>query len=108
MTAFAAAVAALFRDRNMARDGLWRQAGEGPPHPVRVVRREPDQGVSFGDGRFLRDSVTLEVRVCELAQPRAGDTVEIGADLFTVIGEPERDGQRLVWRCEASAGEEAG
>jgi hypothetical protein len=103
MTAFAAAIAAIFADRNIGEAAVWRAGGTGAPVPVRVVRRRADRIASWNDGRFATDSDILEVSTAEVAALAAGDTFEIGAALFEVAAEPLRDAQRLVWTAQVRA-----
>ena len=42
----------------------------------------------------------VDVRVSDLPFPRPGDLIVIGADSFTVQGEPVRDRERLVWSLD--------
>ena len=100
MTAFAASVDVLFGDPNLALDAIYRDGGAGAGVPVRVVRRAPDAVTNFGDGRFVTDTVLIDVRTKE-ARPARGDTFEIGPETFEVISEPVRDSERLIWTCEA-------
>ena len=66
MSAFATATAALFRDPNLAQDGLWRLGGAGVPVAVRVMLRRPDAVSGFGEGRFVTDSVMIDVECAAL------------------------------------------
>ncbi|MDZ7909007.1 MAG: hypothetical protein U5N10_12815 [Gemmobacter sp.] len=36
----------------------------------------------------------------DLPDPRPGDLIVIGADSFTVQGEPVRDRERLIWSLD--------
>ena len=54
-----------------------------------------------GESRFAIDTMIVDIRVSEVAEPRPGDQVEIDGELFVVRGEPRRDAERLVWRIEA-------
>ena len=64
MSAFAAAVGALFADPNIGRDAVYIADG-GAPVLVRVVARRADAISDFGDAR-------LAVRSCPSAcRPRA-------------------------------------
>lgn len=101
VNAFAVAVAAIFRDPNMARDAIWRAGGTGAPVPVRVIRSQPDVAVGFGGATVLSDSVVLQLRVADVPDLAAGDTVMSEAVLYRVAGEPARDAHRLLWRAEA-------
>ena len=99
MTAFAAAMDAIFQDANMAADATWSPQG-GAPLPVRVIRKAPDELTSFGAARILSDTTLVDVRVSEAANPRPGDTITIGPDTFTIQGEPKRDREQLIWTLE--------
>lgn len=103
MSAFAAAINAIFADPNMAWDALWRRGGGGPGVQVRVIRRAPDDTVRFGEGRFLAETVLLDVRVAEAPELARGDTLErlTDGEIFEIIGAPARDREQLVWRAEA-------
>lgn len=100
MNAFAAAVDALFGDSNLARDAIWRAGGSGDGTPVRVVLRTPDQVTNFGAGRFVTPGRMLDVRTAEVLVLGPDDTFEIGAETFTVQGEPLRDAEGLIWSAE--------
>jgi len=99
MTAFAAAMGAIFQDANMAADATWTSQG-GAPLPVRVIRKAPDELTTFGAARILSDTTIVDVLVAEMAAPKPGDTITIGADTFTIQGEPKRDRERLIWTLE--------
>ena len=103
MTAFAAAISAIFRDRNMAHDALYRAGDSGEAIPVRVLKRAPDRFGNFGEVRFVAEAVLIDVRIVEVAQLSRGDTFEIGAELFEVRSDPVRDSERLIWAAEARA-----
>lgn len=100
--AFVAAIDAIFRDGNVAEDATWRPGDAGPGIAVRVVRKTPDQVVGFGDSRAVLPTVLIDVRRSDLADPLAGDTVEIGTVVLEIIGTPVLDSLGLVWTCEAA------
>lgn len=100
--AFGAAIDAIFRDANVAEDALWRAGGAGEGVAVRVIRKSPDEVVGFGSSRTVLPTVLVDVRASEVASPASDDTVEIGGNLFDIIGTPARDNLGLVWTCEAS------
>ena len=99
MSAFAAAMDAIFTDANMAAEATWSPQG-GAPLPVRVIRKAPDELTTFGAARILSDTTLVDVRVSDMASPKPGDTIIIGADTFTIQGEPKRDRERLIWTLE--------
>ena len=103
MIAFDLATDSLFADPNLAVDALLRLGGSGPVQPIRVIRAMPDRFASFGEGRFVVDTVLLNIRLADAPVLAAGDTVEIAGQLHEVQGTPTRDSDRLVWLAEARA-----
>ena len=101
MTAFTAAAAALFRDPNMAVDALYRSGGIGVGVPVRVILAAPDRLAQFGEGRFVTDTVSLNIAVADAPDLAESDTVEINGSLYTISGAPIRDADQLIWTAEA-------
>lgn len=105
MAALSAAIDVLFGDPNVSAEALYR-AGGGDAVPgisVRVIRRAPDRFAGFGDGRFVVDTVFLDIRISEAPELADGDSLEIAGDFFTIRGEPRRDTERLIWHAEARA-----
>ena len=100
MTAFGLAVGALFADRNMAVDALWRRAGSGPAVAVRVVRRRPDAVSSFGEGRYVSGADEVLVPVAAVPDLGVGDTLEVGPEVLEVTADPVRDARHLVWTAQ--------
>ena len=103
MTAFDLATGSLFNDPNLAVDALLRLGGSGPAQPIRVIRAMPDRFASFGEGRFVVDTVLLNIRLADAPVLSAGDTVEIAGQFHEVQGTPTRDSDRLIWLAEARA-----
>ena len=103
MNAFEVAVEVIFGDPHLALDALWRAGGAGEGVEVRVIRRSPDRLANFGDGRFVTDTVFIDVRVSEVPALGRGDTFEIGGQIYEVRSDPVRDSDRLTWAAEARA-----
>ena len=99
MTAFAAAVDALFADPSIGRDAVYIADG-GAPVLVRVVARRADAVTDFGDARIWSETTRVDLQVAEVANPRPGDRVEIDSEAFLIQGEPVRDRERLVWTVD--------
>ncbi|ATQ56737.1 head-tail joining protein [Paracoccus yeei] len=99
MSAFAAAVGALFADQNMGRDAIYIADG-GAPVLVRVVARRADAVTDFGDARLWSETTRVDLRVAEVPNPRPGDRIEIDGEVFLIQGEPVRDRERLVWTVD--------
>ena len=100
MNAFAAGINAIFADPNMARAALHRAGGAGDGAPVRVIFRAPDRIANWNEGRFVTDTIFIDVRVSDVAVLSTGDTFEIDGDLFEVGSDPVRDRERLCWAAE--------
>ena len=99
MSAFAAAVGALFGDPNIGRDAVYIADG-GAPVLVRVVARRADAVTDFGEARLWSETTRIDLRVADVPAPRPGDRIEIDSDAFLIQGEPVRDRERLVWTID--------
>lgn len=100
MTAFSAAIDAIFMDPNMAADAVYRAQGLPPDVPCRVIRKSPDDLTEFGNARLRSATTQVDVRASEIAAPAKGDRLTIGAEVFTVQGDPLQDRERLVWTLD--------
>ena len=99
MTAFDAAVGALFANPNLGRDAVYTADG-GAPVIVRVVARRADAITDFGDARLWSETTRIDLRISEVLNPRPGDGIEIDGEAFLIQGEPVRDRERLVWTLD--------
>jgi len=99
MSAFAAALGALFADPNIGRDAVYVADGDAPVL-VRVVARRADAITDFGDARLWSETTRIDLRVAEVPNPRPGDRIEIDGDAFLMQGEPARDRERLIWTVD--------
>lgn len=101
MTAFSASINVIFTNPHIAESAEYRAGGAEPAVSVRVIKRRPDVMSEFNTGRFVRNTVFVDVRVSEVSDLKDGDTFTIDGVLLTVTGEPVRDSERLVWKAEA-------
>ncbi|WRH63812.1 MAG: hypothetical protein RSE12_05595 [Fuscovulum sp.] len=99
MSAFAAAVGALFADPNIGREAVYITEG-GAPQLVRIVARRADAVTDFGEARLWSETSRVDLRVAEVPNPRPGDRIEIDGDAFLIQGEPDRDRERLIWSVD--------
>jgi len=99
MSAFAAAVGALFADGNIGRDAVYIADG-GTPVLVRFIARRADDFTEFGDARLWSETTRVDLQVAEVPNPRPGDRIEIDGDAFLIQGEPVRNRERLVWTVD--------
>ena len=97
MNAFATAMNVIFTDPNMAVDALWLAGGTGPGIAIRVIRKSPDEITPFGAGHILSETTQLDARLADMPTPAPGDLIRIGAEDFTLQGEPKLDRERLIW-----------
>ena len=100
MTVFAAAIDCIFANSSMAATAVWISGNTSEERPIRVIRRAPDRITGFGAGRFVSDTMMVDVRVSDLSDPRPGDLIVIGVDSFIIQGEPVRDRERLIWTLD--------
>ncbi len=100
MNMFSAAMDRIYSNLSMAAAAVWISATTSEERPIRVIRRAPDRITEFGVGRFVSDTMMVDVRVSDLPEPRTGDLIVIGAGSFTIQGEPTRDTERLIWSLD--------
>ncbi|AUH32369.1 head-tail joining protein [Paracoccus tegillarcae] len=100
MTAFAAAMDRIFGHPDMGISAVWIAGGTSEERPIRLIRRAPDRITEFGSARILSDTLTADIRISEIPDPRPGDLIVIGADSHVIQGEPIRDRDRLIWTVE--------
>lgn len=100
MNVFAAAMDRIYANPSMAVAALWISATTSEERPIRVIRRAPDRITEFGAARFVSDTMMVDVRASDPPDPCTGDLIVIGADSFTIQGEPLRDRERLIWSLD--------
>lgn len=100
MNVFAAAMDRIYANPSMAVAAVWISATTSEERPIRVIRRAPDRITEFGAGRFVSDTMMVDVPVSYLPDPRPGDLIIINAESSTIQGEPIRDRERLVWTLD--------
>jgi hypothetical protein len=86
MGAFEGAVDATFAA--FGRDATYTPAG-GEPITVRVIAGRPDVITDFGETRIHAETVAIELRTVEVADPRPGDQLTLdGGDLSSRASRP--------------------
>lgn len=101
MDPFVAALDALYHAPGSAA-AVYRPGGGDPVHdPIRIIRSQGDTDVPYGTAAVVAGTDTLSFRKSDVAEPNAGDIIEIGAAHFSLIGEARTDVEGLEWTCEA-------
>jgi hypothetical protein len=100
MNVFAAAMDRIFTQPSMAAAAVWISATTSEERPIRVIRRAPDRITDFGAGRFVSDTMMVDVRVSDLPDPRPGRSDRDRRGQLHVQGEPVRDRERLIWTLD--------
>lgn len=99
MSVFAAAVRAMYRDRNMTVAAIWHPQ-RGDSVSLRAMRKSPDATSGFGQSVLVSDQTLVDVMVADAPSVAPGDRIEIGAEWFLVQSEPMRDRERLTWTLD--------
>ncbi len=97
MSAFDLAVEDLFADSNISQTAIYRVGGIGDGVRVRIIARQPDRDIEFGDISIHTATAIFEIMVSAVPTPAEGDTITMGDETFVIQGEPKRDAERLIW-----------
>jgi hypothetical protein len=68
--------------------------------PIRVIRRAPDRITDFGAGRFVSDTMMVDVRVSDLPDPAPGRSDRDRRRQLHHSGRAVRDRERLIWTLD--------
>lgn len=100
--AFPGMIDQLFADPVLSKPATYLAYGTSTPYPVRVIAKQPDTVVGFGEGQFHTTTMLFDVRASEVLEPTVGDKITLGADTFNVQSEPKLDREGLVWTLDVS------
>ncbi len=64
------------------------------------MRRQPDPIEGFGETRIASSTTVLDLRVSDVAEPVAGDTLALDGRTVVVQGTPLLDAEGLVWTLD--------
>jgi hypothetical protein len=98
--AFAGAIEDLFADTNISQTAIYRVGGIGDGVSVRIIARQPDREIEFGDISIHTATTIFEIMVSAISDPAEGDSITINGEAFIIQGEPRRDAERLIWRLD--------
>ncbi len=82
----------------------YRVGGVGGGMVVHVLSFRPDRGVALFGQKTVSETGEFLIRVCDVALPTAGDTIEAIGTIYTVQGEPLCNETRTLWTIEAREG----
>lgn len=110
MSAFSAAIDALFADANMTEAAEYL-TDEDPPVACRIRRRAPQMEVSMGRLNAVLSpeeqlsALAVEVRVSEIPTPEKNAAFRIDDQIYRIVSVPRADTLKLVWRISLGAPE---
>lgn len=90
----------LFTDPVLSKPATYLVQGTTASFPVRVIPKQPDTVVGFGDGQLHVSTTLLDVRSFDVAEPAVGDRITVGGDTYIVQSQPKADRERLVWTLD--------
>lgn len=104
MSVFDTALTALLDDANLGVDVAYRQGGVAAPILLRAILSRPDLDAGFGETRVRAGSMRLHLRIADAPDLAAGDTFQVGSDVYVAFEAPERDTLRLSWNVDLEVG----
>ncbi len=103
MTVFDTALGSLFADGNLAQSGIWRSGGQGPGHPVRLHRVQPQPVFEVSGARLVQDATLFDIRAEEALDIAEGDTLEVSGVIHRVQAPPTSMMDGRILRLDVSA-----
>ncbi len=100
--AFPGMIDQLFADPVLSKLATYLPVGAPTPYPVRVIAKQPDTVVGFGEGQFHTPTMLFDVRASEVPEPAMGDQITLGTHIYNVQGEPKLDREGLVWTLDVA------
>ncbi|MFH1158596.1 MAG: hypothetical protein V1721_06915 [Pseudomonadota bacterium] len=97
---FSAMIDQLFTDPVLSKPSTYLAVGTSVPFPVRVISRQPDTVVGFGEGQLHVPTTLFDVRSLEVPEPAVGDQLTYDDIIYTVQSEPKSDRDHLVWTLD--------
>lgn len=73
----------------------------GLTQPVTIIPKQPDEIIGLGRSDISAEVTLFDLRVNEVAEPKADDAILYNGEEYRIIGEPRRDIHRLIWTVEA-------
>jgi hypothetical protein len=98
--AFSGMIDQLFTDPVLSKPATYLASGTSTPYPVRVIQKQPDTVVGFGDAQLHVSTTLFDVRSLEVPEPAMGDQIVFNGATYIVQSEPKSDRERLVWTLD--------
>ncbi len=98
--AFSGMIDQLFTDPVLSKPATYLAFGTSTPYPVRVIPKQPDTVVGFGDGQLHVSTTLFDVRSLEIPEPAIGDQITYNGTTYVVQSESKADRERLVWTLD--------
>lgn len=97
---FSGMIDQLFTDPVLSKPATYLVQGTTAPFPVRVISKQPDTVVGFGEGQLHVSTVLFDVRSLDVPEPAKGDQITCDGNTYVVQSEPKSDRERLVWTLD--------
>lgn len=97
---FSGMIDQLFTDPVLSKPATYLVQGTTAPFSVRVISKQPDAVVGFGDGQLHVSTVLFDVRSLDVPEPAKGDQITCDGNTYVVQSEPKSDRERLVWTLD--------
>ncbi len=90
----------LFADPVLSKPATYLPVGASTPYPVRVISKQPDTVVGFGEGQFHASTMLFDIRASDVPDPAEGDQITVNTKTYAVQGAPKLDREGLVWTLD--------
>ncbi len=97
---FSGMIDQLFTDPVLSKPATYLVQGTTAPFPVRVISKQPDTVVGFGEGQLHVSTVLFDVRSLDVPEPAKGDQITCDGIAYIVQSEPKADRERLIWTLD--------
>jgi hypothetical protein len=98
--AFSGMIDQLFTDPVLSKPATYLALGTFTPYPVRVISKQPDTVVGFGQSQIHVSTNVFDVRCSDIPEINIGDQITIENKTYIVQSEPTCDRDHLVWTLD--------
>lgn len=90
----------LFTDPVLSKPAAYLAVSTSTPFPVRVISKQPDTVVGFGEGQLHVSTTLFDVRSLDVPEPAVGDQLICDDIIYVVQSEPKSDREHMVWTLD--------